>query len=343
MYMSQALNAHCETTTVFAKGHARSEDISEYYGLKNPPKLSLTRFDSRASIASFLRELARVPIPDLCIGRYVYGSLAMAWRRAPVVYEIHSPATGYKRIIEERLLRSRALVLTVFITEALRHHYLQRYPFLIDRSIVLADAANDPGEPEPPGSEGPLKIAYVGSFYEGRGIEMITQMAQTLPEMHFVAAGGSAQQLEAMGLDVPDNLRCLGYLAPAETASIMRSADVLLAPYQRKVRTAGNKGDTSQWMSPMKFFEYMAHGKALLCSDLPAVHEVLENEVSCLLLPCDSLTEWCNAIVSLDNNRPRARALGQEARKQFLEKHTWTKRAGDLLDAVQSQRANQDD
>ena len=71
----------------------------------------------------------------------------------------------------------------------------------------------------------------------------------------------------------PANVELAGYLPHGEVASFLAACDVLLAPYQRQVSIASGF-DTARWMSPLKIFEYMAAGRLVLCSDLPALREV---------------------------------------------------------------------
>ncbi len=52
-------------------------------------------------------------------------------------------------------------------------------------------------------------------------------------------------------------------------------------------------------MSPLKLFEYMAHGLPIVSSDLPALREVLENESNALLCDPDDIVAWVSAIERL--------------------------------------------
>ena len=58
-------------------------------------------------------------------------------------------------------------------------------------------------------------------------------------------------------------------------------------PYSR--RTVAHGGITTDWMSPLKMFEYMAAARPIVASDLPALREVL-NENNALLIPPDNAT-----------------------------------------------------
>ena len=46
-------------------------------------------------------------------------------------------------------------------------------------------------------------------------------------------------------------------------------------PYQRNVGIGTKNSDTSNWMSPMKMFEYMSTGVPIVSSDLPVLKKFL--------------------------------------------------------------------
>ena len=50
-------------------------------------------------------------------------------------------------------------------------------------------------------------------------------------------------------------------MSPQEIQKLQERFDVLLAPYGKIVKTASKIGNISQWMSPLKIFEYMASGR----------------------------------------------------------------------------------
>jgi glycosyltransferase involved in cell wall biosynthesis len=330
--MSQALARQTLRSTLVAKGVAA--DVAEYYGLDHPPHLKLVEFTSRWSIFKLLKQVLAITPVDLAIARYVYAAVLTAMRGIPTVYEIHSPAQGYKKVLERVLFWMPRLVAVVFITRALRDHYVKTYPQLLSKAVVLPDAANDPPEVVLPRTDQPLRVGYVGSWYQGRGVEVIADLARLLPNIEFVAAGGGEIDLRERGITVPANLECLGYVAPRDVAGVLCSVDVLLAPYQREIRVAGNQGNTAAWSSPMKFFEYMAHGKAIISSDLPVFREVMHDGKNCILLPPDEVAAWENALKQLDQNRHLLQRLGAQARADFLENYSWDLRAKKLLEFV---------
>ncbi|MEK8143055.1 glycosyltransferase [Streptomyces sp. M10(2022)] len=129
----------------------------------------------------------------------------------------------------------------------------------------------------------------------------------------------------------PANAYFHGHRPPGAVHAYFPLFDVVLAPYQAKVYTAGGHCETGRWASPMKLFEYMAHGRAIIASDLPVLREILQDGVNCLLRPPDDPDAWADAVEHLVSDAAFGRSLGDAARQQFLHRHTWRHRANLVL------------
>jgi glycosyltransferase involved in cell wall biosynthesis len=105
----------------------------------------------------------------------------------------------------------------------------------------------------------------------------------------------------------------------------------MLAPYRRRVLGVGGKKELSWWVSPLKFFEYMAAGKAMVCSDHPVFHEILTHRLNCWLVPPANIDAWRQAIELLRDNHALRDSLGACAQRAFFARHTWKQRAAAVL------------
>jgi glycosyltransferase involved in cell wall biosynthesis len=84
----------------------------------------------------------------------------------------------------------------------------------------------------------------------------------------------------------------------------------------------------------MKLFEYMAHGKAIVCSDFPVMREVIEPGATGLLVASDDSDAWANAISVLRED-PRLRtALGSSGQEKLNRQFTWRHRAQKILEGI---------
>jgi glycosyltransferase involved in cell wall biosynthesis len=175
-----------------------------------------------------------------------------------------------------------------------------------------------------------------GHLYEGRGVDLFMALAAKFLLVSFVWVGGRPADVKmwigraaAQGLT---NIIFTGFV-PNEMIPLYQSAaDVLLMPYQRMVATSGG-GNTASICSPMKMFEYMAAGRAILTSDLPVLREVLD-ETTAVFCPPEDVESWGSALDELLKDKNRRQALGQRAR-QVVEKYAWVVRAERTLEGWQ--------
>jgi len=178
-------------------------------------------------------------------------------------------------------------------------------------------------------------VGYTGHLYPGRGSDLLLALAERLPDMTFLLVGGEPQavvelrqQVEAMGLN---NVILTGFVSNAELPLYQAACEVLLMPYQTQV-AASSGGDISRYLSPLKLFEYLACGRAILASDLPVLQEVL-NFQNAILLPPDDQDAWVEVLIALCNDAQHRTALGAQARLD-AEMYTWEKRASRILEGL---------
>ena len=81
---------------------------------------------------------------------------------------------------------------------------------------------------------------------------------------------------------------------------------------------------------PMKVFEYMAMGKAIIVKDTPGVREILEEGVNAYLY--ENEKDLFEKIVFLAKNKELRENLGMKAKELVLKEHTWDYRGNQLMD-----------
>ena len=82
--------------------------------------------------------------------------------------------------------------------------------------------------------------------------------------------------------------------------------------------------DSASVASPMKMFEYMAAGRAIVSADLPVIREVL-NEKNAVFCKPDEIGDWRLEIEDLLRDEARRIELGKQARRD-VESYTWVAR-----------------
>jgi len=338
--MCEALGSLGHDVTLHAADGGGSEaEVFATYGVRPTFRLERHRKPARPGLgpslylAQVTGSLLRGARPDVVYSRGVRYLLAAAPLRVPLVYEAHAMVLpGPRRRTREALFALPQFKRVVCVSEGLRQDLLAAYPSLpAERVTVAHDAAVavDFASMAPlspwPARAGALQVGYVGGIYAGRGIEQLVEVARRLPKVDVHVVGGHVTELSTIG-EVPANLRSHGRVPPSEVPRYLAQFDVLMAPFQARVAVAGGRGDTSRWMSPLKIFEYMSTGRAIICSDMPVLREVLTDNATALLVPSADVDGWVAAVQRLQDAALRAR-LGAAARAHFEASYTWAQRA----------------
>lgn len=176
---------------------------------------------------------------------------------------------------------------------------------------------------------------YSGHFYPGRGAQILLDLAGRLPEVRFLLVGGEPQDVARLRAEAEarklNNVTITGFVANADLPRYQAACDLLLMPYQKQV-AGSSGGDIAAVFSPLKLFEYLACGRPILSSDLPALREVL-NQENAVLLPGDERHAWEQAIQELQEHPRRRSQLAARAR-QDASNYSWENRAALILEGI---------
>ena len=165
-----------------------------------------------------------------------------------------------------------------------------------------------------------LLVVYAGMTFAHRGLDRLLQAFADaeLPGARLILAGGRPaeitvlqQQIGALGL--AERATLVGPQSQDTVAVYLAAADILAIPDTVTDVTA----------SPLKLFEYMAMGRAIISVDLPALREVID-ERAARFVPRGDIVELRDALRELGVDSQRREAMGRAAR---LEAEPWTYRA----------------
>ena len=343
--MSAAFAACGHTVTLHAKHGRVADDIHALYGTSGTfslalhknlpiPKLGVMTY---ALAAAFACRFGKT-LPQLAYGRDPFSILAAAMLGVPVALELHSiPEKPMWIQAIHALLRSSRMNGLVTITRSLRDDVALMFFQDSDSILVAPDAADDPYAgslpPPSPAAGSPMRVGYVGSLYRGRGIELILALAERCPGMEFVIVGGQDHELEALRRKSNTaNVRHVSYVPHAQLGSYYKDFDVMLAPYERAVAVAGNRGDTSKHMSPMKIFEYMSYGKPIVATKHDVLQEIQELETFCFSSELEDIEQWVACLNTLAHDPALRARMGRQAYSVFLRHYTWKTRADNILE-----------
>lgn len=273
---------------------------------------------------------------DVFFSRNPLSSYFTSWKRGLQILELHQPIPATS-IIQRRMFkvytRRMNFAYLVVITQPLKEIFASNHMLLPSRIIVAPDGADIKQVFSQTERRTRLQVGYLGHLYEGRGVEIILEMARQCGWADFHIVGGTEQDIQRVKVQVlgVKNVKIHGFVPPSQAERLRSEMDVLLAPYQRKVGLGSGSITTEKWMSPLKVFEYMAAGKALISSDIEVLHEVLESGVNCLMCPPDKPETWVSALTKLNDDEELRDSLGTQALKDIRLKYSWQIRAENII------------
>ncbi|MBI5329654.1 MAG: glycosyltransferase [Betaproteobacteria bacterium] len=177
---------------------------------------------------------------------------------------------------------------------------------------------------------GRVSALYLGSLHPWKGVETVLRaMPRARSRVDLVIVGGEphrVQELEQLAreLGVADCVRLLGPTPPARRFEAIAAADLALLPLTAR------SGMASRYTSPLKLFEYMAMGKAILASDLPTVRDIVKPGMDAVLAAPDQPEAWADALLALAVDAPLRARLGSAA-AAAASACGWEQRAATIL------------
>jgi len=181
-----------------------------------------------------------------------------------------------------------------------------------------------------------LTIGYSGHFYSGRGMDVLTELAKALPQINFLWMGGRQADItpwqEKLSQLSLQNVTITGFIPNSQLPKYQAAADILLMPYSRKI-AGSSGGNIVGVINPMKMFDYLATGRAIVASDIPVFREVLSEKNAVFCEP-ENPQDWERKIRTLIENEELRSRLGGQARKDAA-KFTWKRRAQTTLEKLE--------
>lgn len=317
-------------------------DPYEFYGVdpcfkikKLPRKImSMEIVLKYNSIVSLYVRLHR---PDLIFARCHSLKYSLSTIGQPVVLDAHKLITKDNLQLSE-LIHSQHFRRLVVTCETLRESYQKLYDIPNSLIRVAHNGADGPKSFEKLdlGSPARLQVGYVGHLYPWKGMEIISELAKSCSWADFHIIGGTEPDLDhwKSNLKRLGNIFFYGFLPPSKTDRYRQSVDVLVAPYQHYVSSDGSGVSATRSLSPLKIFEYMAAGKAIMASDSLFIREVLDHKVTAWLCDPEEPKSWISGLTYLRDNPELQNSLGLKAREKFKANYTWKIRASNVIEGL---------
>lgn len=257
-----------------------------------PPDLASANGDPSLAFAGWAVRVCRDEGASLVYARHFHAALLAARGGTTTVLETHAHAKDPNRLLEDCFLATRVpesspirpIEAIVTISQTLRKDYVSRgaaparvhvVPDGVDLDLFAPRAGSVRPADLPAGR--PVAL-YAGHLYEYKGIPTILAAAEQLPSVAFALLGGLPEDIrrvqETAACKGLSNLFVLGARSHAEVPRYLAHADVLLLPPSAAHPSA-------QWTSPVKLGEYLASGRPVVASDIPALRDWVDEPAVC--------------------------------------------------------------
>lgn len=298
--------------------------------------------------------------PDVIYERYNLFTLSGVWlarrRRLPLLLEVNAPlvheraAFGglglprFARWTERTAWAAADIVLPVtqVLAEMVRAEAGSLLPVAIIPNGVDMAAFGQPVDSAQAkarlGLDGRLVLGFTGFVREWHRVDRVLEVMAS-PEcpanVHFLLVGDGTVRTElqeqARRLGLADRVSFPGVVPRSEIPAYVSAFDVALQPH------------VVAYASPLKLFEYLALGRAVIAPATPNIREVLDDGANGLLFDPDDDQSFRSGLLRLINDAALRDRLGQAARATIARRGlTWhhnAERVTQLAEQLLARRA----
>ncbi len=277
------------------------------------------------SYARFLRGKPKSTLVYTRSGRAAWVSNLLGFE---TIIELHDPLTpAYAKWLRS-IIHTNHLVRLVATTARLKADLVEHTGIASDHVLVAGGGANKAFldlPVRPCASKYDFNVGYAGSAFKGKGLEILIACAARLPQVGFHVIGPTPEECRPFGRFSP-NVVFHRRKDNREAIEMLKGMDCLLLGSQRSIIIRSG-ADIGQHTSPLKMFEYMACGRAIIASDLPVLNTTLHHGKNALLAAPEDVDGFCAHILLLRRDANLRRRLGDEARCDFAASYSWDIRA----------------
>jgi glycosyltransferase involved in cell wall biosynthesis len=187
---------------------------------------------------------------------------------------------------------------------------------------------------EPPPAGLPM-VGYAGHLYPWKGVDVLIEAIARRPDLRGLVVGGHPGERDLARLQalahargIADRVEFTGWRPPQDVAASLARCHALALPNVRSTIS-------ERYTSPLKLFDYLAAGRPIVASDLPAIREVLTDQVNGLLVEPGRADVLADALGRVLDDGALAERLSRKAFDD-ADRYSWDARAGRLEPVLQA-------
>jgi glycosyltransferase involved in cell wall biosynthesis len=214
--------------------------------------------------------------------------------------------------------------------------HLGQYPLTDGRVHVIPNGVDPDRFPEGlrsvlGGTSGTFMVGFVGTLKPWHGLSTLVGAFERL---HDVARDaqllivGDGPERSALEEDLSRRglrqaVQFTGAVDPTQIPGLIAAMDAAVAPYPNL---------TDFYFSPLKVYEYMAAGRAVVASRIGQLNRLVEHEITGLLTSPGDPADLAGALMRLRTEPELRQRLGKTARAKIQREHTWKATVRRILD-----------
>ena len=304
--------------------------------------------------ATQLHRTRRFDVIHERFGLYSYGAvLASRKLGIPLILEVNGPTIEEKQLFTTpvtgaqlgvaraiRNLCARQSSRIVVVSNVLKQFLLDHWKGVTADRITAMPNAAEVKKLGSPGDAGDLRsrlglgnafiIGFLGTFQAWYGLENLIaampKVIQRVPHARLLMVGDGhiRDQLERQVADsgLKEVVQFTGYIDHTEVPRYLSIFDAAVAAFRDL--------DIAFCGSPIKLFEYMAAGRAIVASRIGQIPEIVEHDRTALLVEPGNVDQLADALVRLSGDPALRQRLGTAAQQEG-QQYSWEAYAEQLI------------
>ena len=147
-----------------------------------------------------------------------------------------------------------------------------------------------------------------------------------MPEIEFHLYGDKKTLGSRINNYFHPNVKFFDYVTYSNIPSVLKNYELALMPFQDKIFARSHNLEISNYISPLKMFDYLSAGKIIIATNLEAYNHVLKNNINSFLLSNKNINDWKNLIKKVLNNPKQFNKIKTNA-IITAKKYSWDNRA----------------
>jgi glycosyltransferase involved in cell wall biosynthesis len=222
----------------------------------------------------------------------------------------------------------------ICVSEQLRTHLVKKWNLPPEKTITLECAADVDAFGRDYDAKSVRRklnldqepvVIWIGGFYVWHDLDLLlesfSKVVETFPQAKLLMVGDgknrSSFERTVRERGFERSVMTVGLVEHAKIPELLSIADVAVAPAPLMGAQDGGTG------APLKLFEYMAAGKAIIASDVYQSASVIQDGVTGIMVEPGNVHGFAEAIIKVLSNKEERDRLARNARQRAVDKHSW--------------------